>query len=418
MLCALCKGSRNLCGKQRCPALLNYYIKISKKEILNRREIEGTSPPGVFVGSFGYPKVYAGPLVSPFHSDTSILDTPEMWLGKSIDEIVDYRASMVRGKQAVSVDMASPEFREYKKNVKWNSSEEKLLEKLTLLTLSKNYSYADAEFSKKPMDRLTLYGEFQPLSPSAPLKKFDTENIKTERKLEKAYYDKDLRAAEAILMLYNAGIEVSRITKALSIGAFGIAKQRKLVPTRWSITAVDYTVSKELIQEIKKFNPINEYRIYEFRNLDNVFVVLMLPVKWKYELIEAWYPNTIWNMRGKDIAIYSSHEFYNGRSEYAEIGGCYYAARLSVAEALRQEKKQAGIVIMREAYPGYIMPVGVWNVRESVRAALKTKPLKFRTLSEALNYACSRLKLAKGIWINKSEVLKSELYQRKITEFA
>ena len=418
MLCALCKGSRNLCGKQRCPALLNYYIKISKREIVNRKELEGTSPPGIFVGSFGYPKVYAGPLISPFHGDTSILDTPEQWLGKSIDEIVDYRASMVRGKQAVSIYMASPEFKEYKKNIAWNSSAEKLLEKLTFLTLSKNYAYADAEFTKKPMDRLTLYGEFQPLSPSAPLKKFDTENIKAERKLEKAYYDKDLRAGEAVLMLYNAGIEVSRITKAFSIGAFGIAKHRKLVPTRWSITAIDDTISKKLVDEIKEFNSINEYRVYEFKNLDNIFVILMLPTKWKYELIEAWYPNTIWNMRGRSVAIYSSHEFYNGRSEYAEIGGCYYAAKLAVAEYLKKEKRQAGVVIMREAYPGYIMPVGVWNVRESVRAALKHEPVKFRTLNEALNHAFSRLKIKKETWIKKSEVLKSELYQRKITEFA
>ncbi|MEM3173248.1 MAG: hypothetical protein QXE82_06875, partial [Candidatus Nitrosotenuis sp.] len=41
--------------------------------------ISGSSPPSVFVGSFGYPKVGVGPMVPPIHGDTSLLDTPERW---------------------------------------------------------------------------------------------------------------------------------------------------------------------------------------------------------------------------------------------------------------------------------------------------------------------------------------------------
>ena len=59
--------------------------------------IQGSSPPGVFVGRFGYPKVFIGPMVPAIHGDTEFLDTPEMWKGKSIEEIVDYRYSLVRG---------------------------------------------------------------------------------------------------------------------------------------------------------------------------------------------------------------------------------------------------------------------------------------------------------------------------------
>src|SRR5574338_1404076 len=50
--------------------------------------ISGSSPPSVFVGSFGYPKVGVGPMVPPIHGDTSLLDAPERWLGKTLEEIV------------------------------------------------------------------------------------------------------------------------------------------------------------------------------------------------------------------------------------------------------------------------------------------------------------------------------------------
>ena len=48
--------------------------------------ISGSSPPSVFVGSYGYPKVAVGPMLPPMHGDTMILDLPERWLGKSLED--------------------------------------------------------------------------------------------------------------------------------------------------------------------------------------------------------------------------------------------------------------------------------------------------------------------------------------------
>ena len=45
-------------------------------------------------------------MVPPVHGDTTILDMPEMWLGKSLEEIVNYRFSLVRG--VSSVDIHNP----------------------------------------------------------------------------------------------------------------------------------------------------------------------------------------------------------------------------------------------------------------------------------------------------------------------
>ncbi len=101
----------------------------------------------------------------------------------------------------------------------------------------------------------------------------------------------------------------------------------------------------------------------------------------------------------------------------AEIGGCYYSARLAVNEYLNREKRQAGAVILRETHPGYLMPVGVWNVRESVRAALKTAPKKFSELKEALNYIARKLEIPIKTWINSSSVLRKEMHQKRVLEF-
>ncbi len=270
---------------------------------------------------------------------------------------------------------------------------------------------------KKPVGRLVLNDEVQPYGPSAELKKMDVGNIKFDHKIEKAYYDTDLKAKDAVLELYRKGAFVSRIQKAFSVAAFGIKKRRRFVPTRWSITAVDSMIGKELREKVKTYPLINEYRIYESWELDNRFIVLMMPLSWRYELVEAWYPNTVWNPLGKKIVIFSSSEGYYGRKTYAEIGGCYYAARLATTEFLNMERRQAGVVILREAHPGYIMPVGVWNVRENVRNAFRKTPRKFDTLNEAQSYISSKLDIKIKRWVNNSRILKDITCQRRIEDY-
>ncbi|HDM23748.1 MAG TPA: hypothetical protein ENG22_02255, partial [Candidatus Bathyarchaeota archaeon] len=74
-------------------------------------------------------------------------------------------------------------------------------------------------------------------------------------------------------------------------------------------------------------------------------------------------------------------------------------------------------VIFREARPGYIMPVGVWVVRETVRKALREKPLKFDAFKDAITYIAKRLRIDISYWINESKVIREHLKQRKLTEY-
>ncbi|RLF37811.1 MAG: hypothetical protein DRN03_01405, partial [Thermoplasmata archaeon] len=74
-------------------------------------------------------------------------------------------------------------------------------------------------------------------------------------------------------------------------------------------------------------------------------------------------------------------------------------------------------IVLREAHPGYILPVGVWNVRESVRSALKREYEKFDTLEEALESIRKTMDIPLERWIRNSALLKDALTQRRIEDF-
>jgi hypothetical protein len=402
-LCVACKGSRFLCGKSRCPIIVkaNYFLK--SIPLMQSEDIAGASPPSVFVGRIGYPYVYAGPLVPPVEEDTSIYDLPEFWLGKTIDEIVGFRSMLIRGKHRV--------------NVRKFEEAGKIIDKTRELALAVKPVDVELILTKKPRGFLFLDDEVQPFGPSAPIRDLLVGNTRWDHQIEKAYSDTDLRAANAVLELYDKGVLVTKIQRAFSVGAFGLKQNRRLVPTRWSITAVDSILSKDLMEKVKTFPEISEYRVYESRYLDNIFEVLMIPNAWSYEAIEAWYPGTVWNPNGKNVVMFGDWEGYEGRTTYAEIGGCYYAARLAVCELLVKERRQATVIVLREAHPGYIMPVGVWQVRENVRNAMRQKPFTLNTLNDVLKFIAGKFQISIQQWIMRSELLKNALFQKKITDF-
>jgi len=400
-LCVLCRGTKALCGKTRCPVLVRTRYWNETKLLTDSLELNGSSPPGVFVGRYGYPKVSVGPLIPPMHGDTTLLDTPELWVGRSIDDIVGFRSSLIRTKVEIRVD-----------NIE-NSTAEALRD----ISLSKSSIDLEAQLLKRPSGRVIFSDSVQPLGPSAPLKKLDLSAVKLDQKMERRSADTDLKAGGAVLELYRDGIGISRIEKSFSAGSYGVKKNRRLVPTRWSITAVDDIISKSLREKVKECPTIDEYRVYRTIGIDNRWVILMMPLSWRYELIEAWYPNTTWNLYGKETAIYNSSEGYEGRKEYAEIGGCYYAARLAVTEKLLGERRQAGVLILREAHPGYIMPVGVWNVREHVRAALRENYQPYDSLDSALEEVLKVMDIPLMRWIENSSILGELKHQKRLEDF-
>ncbi len=398
-ICAICKGTKMLCGKSECPLLVRYYSMLKNKGKL-KKDMYGSSPPGVFVGRFGYPKVNIGPLLPPFTGNTEYMDMPEEWLNMNIKNFVDMRTSLVRGMKRVNVeDAQNPDY---------------FILELQEISMAQRHVDSEIIFEKEPKGKIIVGSDVQPYGPSGKLNKFKPDNIKVNPKIEKIYYD-ELPAKDSIIHLYKEGVKVSSIQRAFSMGTMGV--KRKIVPTRWSITAVDDTVSKYIVEEVKNYPIINEAMVFKSNKMGNIFVVILLPRAWSYELVEAWYPGTLWNPFGKRTFMVSSHEFYEGRKEYAEIGGCYYAARLAVEEKLLDMRRQAEVIVLREALPDYIMPVGVWHVRENVRNALRSQPMNFDNEKEAIEYALSQFNIPKNAWIKGSALLQDFFHQRRIDDF-
>jgi len=102
-MCLRCRSAQLLCGKPVCPILLQYHAFERTLPLVGGNDLEGSSPPGVFVGRYGYPKVSFGPLLAPQHGSTELLDSPEDWVGRSVSEVVSFRLGLVRGTAPIRV---------------------------------------------------------------------------------------------------------------------------------------------------------------------------------------------------------------------------------------------------------------------------------------------------------------------------
>jgi len=362
--------------------------KIQIKSVSMGKEVEGSTPPSVFIGSWNYPKVFVGPMIAPQHGDTTILDTPEYWIPqkKTTEEILQYRLSLIRGKESVKV----------------TDLDNKIVEKLQEIVLAKSSVESEAKFKHIPRG-FSLSDEHLPYGPSALLEDFSVGNAYWDRKLEKVHYDTDRKAADAIIGLYEEGARFSQLQKALSVGAMGVAKKRKLVPTRWAITACDSILANHYIEQTRNFEIIENYEVFEFSSLNNYYAILLLPTAWQYEWMEAFL-----HVLGNEEVIFSDYETNRGKKEYSTVGGCYYSCKFAIAEALARARRQAGAIVFREAYNGYV-PLGVFNVRENVRHAMKQRPSEFQSLRQALAYISSKLKLPLSRFVEKSTLLREAL---------
>jgi len=371
--------------------LAKWHENLSKYgNLFSSDSISGTSPPSIFVGSYNYPKVSVGPMVPPIHGDTSLLDSPEKWAGKSLEEIVNFRLNLVRGIQKISV----------------NATEGRYIENLQEVAMSSKPIDSDLEFHKS-VSSISLDGESAPFGPIGEIKSAKFSSSSSTKSIEKIFYDKDLKSKDAILNLYNSGIDVSRIQKCFSIGMLG--QERKLVPTKWSITATDDIISKSLAQEILDYSLIDSCKVFSYEHLGNFFSVVLFPHRWIYEMIEAWYSNGI-------LGFGSDHEDARGLGHPPAIAGAYFAAKLAIVEYLSKNKIQSGVIILREIRPEYAIPVGVWQVREGIRAAMKKKPSIADNFDHAITLASKMMSISKSEWLSHGEIGKL-MRQKTISDF-
>ena len=402
-MCLRCRSAQLLCGKPVCPILVKYDAFARTLPMLGNRELDGSSPPGLFVGRFGYPKVSIGPLVTPVHGDTLLLDTPEEWVGRSVAEVVGFRTMLVRGTQRVKVTDAEAGIR--------------LVDDVQTLALARESVEVEATFKRAPRGHLSLSEDQPPYGPTAPIEKVRLDVRRIDHRLDRLASDTDANAGIAVNELYRSGVRVSRIQRAFSAGTLGRHGRRRLVPTRWSITAVDDILGKQNLEKVRHLPELSEWRVYRMTALDNRWLIAFLPGAFRYETIEAWYPQTLWNPGTTNVIIMGDHEGFQGRTTYASIGGCYYAARLAVSETMLRTGRQGGALILREVHPGEILPLGVWNVREHVRAALAQPPQVLGSLDDLHRVISETFAIPLSRWQLQSSMLHAARTQRRLDEY-
>jgi len=361
--------------------LSKWHESLSKYgNLFSSDSVSGTSPPSVFVGSHNYPKVFVGPMVPPIHGNTELLDNPEKWKGKTLEEIINFRLNLVRGIQKIPIEQ----------------TEGRYIENLQEVTMSSKPTDLDLIFNKKVSSNISIDGESAPFGPIGEIKSAKFSGSTSTKPIEKIFYDKDMKAEDAVLKLYNSGIEISKIQKCFSIGMLG--KKRKLVPTKWSITATDDIISKSIVDEVLENDIIDISKIFAYEHLGNIFSIILFPHRWIFEMVEAWYSNGI-------VGFGSDNEDARGINHQPHIAGAYFAAKLAVSEYLLKNKIQAGVLIFREIRPEYAIPVGVWQVREGVREAMKNSAQNATNFNQALEIASAKTSVSKNEWIKNGKII-------------
>ena len=368
--------------------LKEWYQNIAKNTLFESDAVNGSSPPSVFVGEYGYPKVMVGPMVPQVHGNTSILDSPEEWKGKSLNQIINYRLNLVRGTRRIRVREVTGRY----------------IEELQEMVMASHPTDSQLEFTKKTSISFdeSLFG------PMGQIQKMSISNSRSIKTVESIFYDNDLKADEAIIHIYNNDVEISKISRYLSIGMLGC--DRKIVPTKWSITATDSIISKYLVNSIIDFPVIDSCKVFSFTHLDNVFVVVLYPHRWMYEMIEAW--------RGKDnvIEFGSDSEDTKKIVRSPSIAGAYFAAKLAIAEYLYKNNIQAGVLVLREIRPQYAIPVGVWQIREGIRQAMRNEKCVVNDFQKGFRLATAYTSIGYKQWSGNINTI-TKMKQHSMEQF-
>jgi len=379
-------------------------IVFFKTRKLENLDFLSNSPPQVFIGSKLYPRANIG-ILSPSEplNNVQLLYAPNQWteLGLSIKEILNLRNQLINSRFQVNSMKENNRFLDRSKEVGMAYKPTDLE-----IHLKKTPRY------QKENDKITI-----PINLTAPLKTFRiTENPKISRKVDKVVDDTDMKAKDALIYLYKNNFNEHFLQQLLSIGVLGLKKNRRIVPTRWGITATDDTIGKELLKEIRNYPTIDDYRFFYDKYLGNHYFILFLPILFSYELFEYS------SRYGKVTGEWTDFEDYFGRKTYASssVGG-YYSVRLSILEYLKKIKRQASVFIIRYETEEYWANLGVWCTRNCTRRAMNKKYISFYNRENALdfmkNFIFNKMKQDVVPIMKKSKLLNQIREQKALKEF-
>ncbi len=358
-LCTRCKGYKKLCGLPSCPILDRLR---SQATALARarweRRIGGSTPPAVLVGEAGYPRATLYYMVPPGIEgpEAGAYEDPQGWSEKSVplDMIIRLRSSLVSG--SLKWDVKRPLDLTYSMEV-------------GLAAVSLRPVESEVELERLPLPKVRFDGFTSPLGPTAPASSLRISGSPLlAKKMESMIWD-DVKAEVGVRELWRSGLDVYRIQRALSLGMLGRLRRRRLVPTRWAITAVDEILSRYFRERLRTAKEISDLEVYYREYLGNRFLIIMKPGPGWFEWVELWHPMGLWTGGATKVTVWRLTEDPMGRRT-ADDGG-FSAAKEAVLEHLAKRGRRADVIIVREILPTYYAPVGNWHIRETVKRALQ-----------------------------------------------
>jgi hypothetical protein len=385
-------------------------VNFRVKEIENLSKINSISPPSVFIGSkLRYPLVNVG-ILSPVEKDENawVYDDEKYWAENNfeINDVLKLRNSLLNSRFQTKVSDArlNKKFVDVSKDIAVSSRQVDVE-----IELQNRLRFG------RDKDRvLTPHGL------KGSLKKAEIiGNVKVDKKLDRVMND-DIKASEGMEILYRNDFDEYSLSQILSVGVMGMKKDKRLVPTRWSITATDDIIAKSLWKKIKENKWLEDYELFYGEFLGNQYLILLMPGVWSYELFEMYLPRSSWNP-SQEIKAATDSESYSGRKNYAfGTAGGYYATRLPILEYLNSIQRQAKVLVLRVETPSYWASLGVWVVRESVRKAL-SKRMVFSSREELMNSVKQIGKIKYNFdfaeILNQSKVLKEEKTQKNLGDW-
>jgi len=370
---------------------LEFYKEIKKyqQELKPTKEIEGFASSAI-VGEKNYPNLKVHN-ISNDNINNSFFKTSDI-VKSNYSDIIKLKAKNILGStQSLNIKKTNEKIREELENIYKSKKEIEFSSKF------ENELKFDKILTSKVSGIMGSKNELLSINPN--------ENTTTSNKIEK-YITKDIKSKEAIISLYEKGVNEHQIMNLLALGSFGININKKLVPTKWAISAYDQTIEKYLYSKIIKYNTINNYEIYHSNDKGNEFIIILIPDTFSAEVIEA-FDNTI------------ESDFVNFDNKFKklepETAGGFYATKFGIFENLNERKKQASFISIR-IIENYDIPLGVVFVREKVRDAMKNKIFKSSNEKEIKEFLLKKYK-NHFILFQNSKLLKEKIKQTKLKEF-
>jgi hypothetical protein len=387
-------------AEEKSYEILDYVEEVENRfsEVAQGDSLVGSTSPSVFVGRSNYPNVSTG-ILSPVGEEerASEFATSSEWYerGLDIDNVLQYRTGLLNSNHSADVENVSDAWDGFVGTQREVAIADR--------PVDVEIGLSDSLDLDLDVDEITT-----PTGPSARATSADlTENPHVPRPVKKTLEDDDWQAQGAMTYLYRRGFDVYEINDILSAGALGRGENRRLVPTRWSITAVDDTIGKFLRGQIRTNQSIDETQVWVNEYVGNRYWVILTPGQWEFELVEMKAPGSIWNQDPTgETWMGSAHEGFEGRTQYVEeTAGAYYASRLGVLEHLESVGRQAKCLVLREVSDDYWAPVGVWQIRESVRNAFDGEFGEAETFHGAVREIAPQLPVSLAALRRKSEML-------------